>query len=85
MNKAIVLIALVFIAGCDNRSDSEKLYDAGLGDCSMHDVSGITVIRCPNSTTTTKYLQGVGKGVVLSRQSIVIDGQKFVIDNEKGD
>ena len=85
MRKVIILLALMFIVGCDdNRSDSEKLKSAGLVDCSMHHVNYVTVIRCPNSTVTTKYSEAFGKGMV-SRQSIVIDGQRFIIDNEKGE
>ena len=78
--KTLFALALACtLAACDPHAEQvvfPVLPDA-LKDCTFHYVSsggnGITVARCPNSTTSTTYPSGKTK-----RTSVVIDGAEYV-------
>jgi hypothetical protein len=74
---------MLALAGCDTQQAAKHTVDLkqvpGLEDCTyyMVDPGGTSpimhVIRCPNSTTSTKY--SVGKTTV---NTVVIDGVEYV-------
>jgi hypothetical protein len=82
MKLILALSTLVMLVGCDGTQQTamttlDLKQVRGLEDCTYYvvDPGGthniVTVIRCPNSTTSTSYVQG--KVPVL-----VIDGVEYV-------
>lgn len=81
MKKFLILAATVLMVGCEpsneTRTDEFKLPDY-LSDCTItklvdKNTAIFTVVRCPNSSTSTTYMNGRS-----SQTSVVIDGQKYV-------
>ena len=89
MKKLLVISISIFtllLVGCDNPREVKKdrysialENSKGLEDCkdfrlNHNDGTGsITVIRCPNSSTTTEYLEGK-----YTETTVVIDGVEYV-------
>lgn len=80
------LMCLVLLVSCsETREYTQRMnMPAELSDCRMYDVAShdgnisITVMRCPNSTTTTQYKDGK-----YTEETILIDGVEYVnIDAE---
>ena len=90
MNKYLALGLVVLLAGCDNseyRQQKQQSYNddithtKGLDDCIVflvHDdrSDDLTVIRCPNSSTTTSRRVASGKST-RQIQHIVVDGVTY--------
>lgn len=88
MNKklCIAILLTITLTGCNHQGNigsysSEYQValstDDELKDCTAKYVraegSGITVVRCPNSTTTTRYISDK-----IEKTNIVIDGVNYV-------
>lgn len=66
MNKLLIAVLCTFaLVGCSRTQNTTSRYELPdeLSDCSVYYVkenvvNGMTVVRCPNSTTTTVYKQG---------------------------
>lgn len=60
--KLIVLISIALLSGCDHNTAPNKVLQLSLTgdleDCKGYSVLNSTVIRCPNSDTTTSYKSG---------------------------
>jgi hypothetical protein len=82
-NLVLGLLATVMFCGCSN-GYQEKNYPTKppeLSDCKvyyLHNDSGdnITVMRCPNSTTSSNYTTKAGKTIVHHTE-IVVDGVQY--------
>lgn len=84
INKFIKVGALglvIFLAGCEpstSRIDYEYRLPEELKDCEIYslntgDLGGsLKVVRCPNSTTTSRYMEGK-----VEKQVITIDGAQY--------
>lgn len=76
----------LMIGGCNSDyspKDQTKKYDLPeqLSDCTIHDIDGqnvneITIIRCPNSDTTT-WSESCGKNCTRTRTTVVLDGVEY--------
>lgn len=75
---AVVSITLITLVGCGNPTTIENTQEyklpVGLEDCSIFimrksNLDQMTVMRCPNSNTTTSKLEGKVK-----RSVVVVDG-----------
>jgi hypothetical protein len=77
--KKIILVLAFLAAGCvPNRElGPEPDIPEGLKDCRIYRYESALVLRCPNSTTSTKKVVSSGKSSVTHR-SIVIDGVEYV-------
>lgn len=84
--KKIVLSLVVFVlAGCSPSAEEVAfpIVPEGLKDCTFYHMSAggidreITVARCPNSTTSTNYIEREGKHEV-TKTAILIDGVEYV-------
>jgi hypothetical protein len=80
MKKIMLAFAVVFLVGCSDRAYEMQfpVMPAELSDCKFYHLekasgANITVARCPNSATTTSYMQGKAK-----RKIVVIDGVEHV-------
>ena len=77
MSKALLILCAVMLAGClepQYKQVKASVLPDELKDCSFFDVraddgSNITIVRCPNSTTSANYRQGKAK-----RTTVVKDG-----------
>lgn len=82
----VAAVASVALAGCSGSNTPQQLKTSfpldkirGLEDCTFNRVdpgdvySVITVVRCPNSTTSTTYQMGKTTATV-----VVIDGIEYV-------
>lgn len=69
MKNIFVLCVSVLIVGCSPsaRELNYPVLPEGLKDCKFYEVSSggnsITVVRCPGSTTTTRWTQVIGKTI----------------------
>ena len=88
MKKIVLLFTLaLLITGCNNDytpKDQTKKYDLPqeLIDCTVHDIDGqtvneITVVRCPNSDTTTQWSESCGKNCTRTRTTVILDGVEY--------
>lgn len=88
LKTALLISTILLLTGCTGPVNvdqtvaySEAIPDE-LKDCSFHLVKGdwttnhITVVRCPNSTVSTSYMQGKTQQTV-----VVIDGVEYVKQN----
>lgn len=83
MKYFIVLLALI-LCGCDpSGSEITHTYSVmpeGLKDCKIYTISNggreVTVVRCPNSSTSTQYTVRRGK-TNASVYTVVIDGVEY--------
>jgi putative SOS response-associated peptidase YedK len=74
-----IVFAAMIVAGCTN-SAKEVVYPVmppELKDCKVYAISSesgrdITVMRCPNATTSTTYKEGKA-----TRTTIVVDGVEY--------
>lgn len=82
--KIFFFFIVLFLSACSN-SASEVHYQAmpdGLKDCVVYYISderaqNITVMRCPNSTTSTNYTVQSGK-TTTHKTTIVVDGVEYI-------
>lgn len=64
MNKVIPIILMTLLVGCgaDNKiADDDYLQrnlPKELSDCTAYSGGGISIVRCPNSNTTTTFRRG---------------------------
>ena len=79
MKKLIVILSVVVLAGCTDRARivNFSAMPPELLDCKVYAISNsngehITVMRCPNSTTSTTYPSGK-----TTKSTIVIDGETY--------
>lgn len=81
MKKIIIFLFLISLFGCGNNSYNEVVFPViptELKDCKTFNLQnvngfGITVMRCPNSTTSTNYNEGKIKKTV-----VVVDGEEYI-------
>lgn len=87
MISKLCILLIVFITGCTQPSFSEKKYlvlPDELSDCRFYNVdpgglqNNITIVRCPNSSTTTQYTQSCGKNCTVTKNNFVIDGEEYI-------
>lgn len=87
MKKILILLPLIIsMASCQNSNkDITGAYalPIELEDCSISYLTSsteynITVVRCPNSDTTTHSVHSCGKGCIRKQNTTVIDGVKYV-------
>ena len=85
--KLLLIALMLVIAGCCSGCDidySPKEYNYNghlpkdLADCKVYRINGpdapnVLVVRCPNSSTTTRYQEGKA-----TRTTVVIDGVEYV-------
>lgn len=81
----LAIVLVVFLTGCEQAYQKEVTSDypltGHLADCSVSELNGIqrgklTVVRCPNSTTSTTQIVSSGK-TRKTLTSVVIDGQSY--------
>jgi hypothetical protein len=91
MNKLLAIVGMVFVmvslSGCaKSATENTSHYDLpdGLKDCKIfylgsdNSLTGITVVRCPNSSTTTTYKQGkTQRSVSVVEGEVEINGEKY--------
>lgn len=92
MNKLKKIILLFTIAllvtGCNSDDyspkDYTKKYDLPqeLADCTIHEINGhsvieMSVVRCPNSDTTSSWTESCGKNCTRTRTTVVLDGVEY--------
>lgn len=85
--KLIALVSIVLLSGCSNTTSSYETLQKGLTDdlkdCKAYSVQSFTVIRCPNSDTTTSYKQGnVRKNVTITEDNFNTPVQNISIENK---
>lgn len=80
MNKLILIILPLCLVGCDREpqqyDDITNYYNLppGMEDCRVYSLSlYVTVVNCPNSTTSTSQRHGK-----VTRNTIVINGETYV-------
>lgn len=79
MKIVFVIVAVAVLAGCGPSSEVTNYpMPPELSDCSQYRLSngvgsGIVVVRCPNSTTSTTHPVGKSKST-----TVVIDGVEYV-------
>lgn len=80
MNKLILIILPLCLVGCDlepqQYDDITNYYNLppDMEDCRVYSLSPlVTVVNCPNSTTSTSQRQGK-----VTRNTIVINGETYV-------
>jgi hypothetical protein len=75
----VVLFGLLLLPSCTPAgvtTDNSIILTGGLSDCTYHVVSkgygsDIRVIRCPNSSVTTKWQYGK-----VSKNAVIVEGEK---------
>lgn len=77
----------LLVTGCNGDytpKDYTKKYELPqeLSDCTIHEVGGqsvldMTVVRCPNSDTTTQWSESCGKNCTRTRTTVVLDGVEY--------
>lgn len=83
----VVLVMVMILFGCDNSpkefTNKYELPDE-LSDCTIHQIYGtdtsarkLTVVRCPNSQTSTTKKESCGKNCTRSKTTVVIDGVEY--------
>lgn len=79
MKKLIVILGVLMLAGCYDRARIVNFpaMPPELADCKVYAINNtngehITVMRCPNSTTSTNYSSGK-----TTRSTVVIDGETY--------
>lgn len=80
--KVLLVIMAIALVGCEKeqRDVSQKyLLGDGLSDCNIYELrseSGklITVVRCPNSSTSTNYVESTGK-VSTTYNNMVVENE----------
>ncbi len=77
MSKLFLITAIFLVVGCSKKNVSEKYeLPEGLTDCTVYYMTGenarsLTVVRCPNSSTTTRYSFKSGKSTVTHNNVVV--------------
>ena len=63
--KKIILVSLLLLTGCEAKTTEKRnfILPGGMEDCKVYSMSNgrgiyITVVRCPNSSTSTSYSCG---------------------------
>lgn len=62
--KKIILVSLLLMVGCEAKTTEKRnfILPEGMEDCKIYDMHNgsyaITVVRCPNSSTSTSYSCG---------------------------
>lgn len=79
MKKTLLIVALLALAGCNNEfkdanfpARPEELKDCKIVELYNTQGERLTVARCPNSTTSTQFKRGKGRGT-----AIVVDGVTY--------
>lgn len=86
MKKFLLLSLLLFLVSCSKETHEiteNYQLENELKDCTIHylqakQYASLTVVRCPNSSTTTKY--SCGKN--CARTNVVLDGYTADPDTE---
>lgn len=81
MKRAIIgIMAVVALAGCDNRPLDQREYSKTtmnnipeLADCVYIRIDDIRIFRCPNSSTTTSYTVPQGKSRKTVTTTVISD------------
>lgn len=79
MSKLFLIAAIFLVVGCSKstKNVSEKYeLPEGLTDCTVYYMTGenarsLTVVRCPNSSTTTRYSFKSGKSTTTHNNVVV--------------